>query len=193
MAHEIHAHMLGDVAMLGRHLEDVAPIGRARLAEMDEGGTGHDCNTLCGALDGLIERWHGRIANLPATYTAQEPVLALHTRLYDIMLEKIGQAADGSQCACASMVTRQSVRTRLQAAQLARAAGSRATAMGILTYAEVACARAAPAVLAAVQTEQAQILWDEGHAADAISVISRVVGGLSERLDIANGGDSDTA
>ncbi|KAJ2077183.1 hypothetical protein H4R24_005284 [Coemansia sp. RSA 988] len=193
MAHEIHAHMLGDVSMLGRHLEDVAPIGRAQPVDMHEGGAEHDCSALCGALNGLVEKWRGRIANLPATYTVQEPVLALHTRLYDIMLEKIGRAADGSQCACASIVTRQSVRTRLQAAQLARAAGSRATAMGILTYAEVACARAAPAVLAAVQTEQAQILWDEGHVADAISAISRVVSGLSERLDIANSGDSDTA
>ncbi|KAJ1736119.1 hypothetical protein LPJ61_000169 [Coemansia biformis] len=191
MAHEIHAHMLGDVALLGRHLADVLPTGGAPSAAPG-GEQGHDCDALSGALGELLEQWRARIACLPPHYSAQEPVLALHARLYDMLLVRMHPQAraDGGDCVCAGVVARQAARTRLQAAQLARLSRNRATALGILTYAELACATA-PALLAPLQIEQAQILWDEGHAADAISTISRVADVLSARLDIANGSDGE--
>ncbi|KAJ2774200.1 hypothetical protein IWQ56_000677, partial [Coemansia nantahalensis] len=183
-APEIHAHMLGDMALLGSHLADVLPADAAAVA--------HDCSAVSGALGALLEQWRARVACLPPLYSAQEPVLALHARLYDMVLGRVRgrQTPGGDGCVCAAMISRQSIRTCLQAAQLARLAQSRATALGILTYAELACA-AVPTLLAPLQIEQAQILWDEGRATDAIAAISRVADGLSARLDIVNGSEGE--
>ncbi|KAJ2712714.1 hypothetical protein H4R19_002612, partial [Coemansia spiralis] len=182
---EIHAHMLGDMALLGTHLADVL---------LSPDSPSHDCGPLSAALGTLLEQWRARVACLPPLYSAQEPVLALHARVLDMLLGRLRGTSEatgsGDGCVCAGMLSRQAVQTRLQAAQLACLARNRATALGILTYAELACA-AVPALLAPLQIEQAQILWDEGHATDAIATIRRVADGLSARLDVVNGSDGD--
>ncbi|KAJ2519709.1 hypothetical protein H4217_002504 [Coemansia sp. RSA 1939] len=80
-----------------------------------------------------------------------------------------------------------------QAAQLARLAGFRATALGILIRAETTCLPSS-ALLAPLQIEHSQILWDEGHTGDAIASMGRVVDTLSAKLnmpdDAANNGSS---
>ncbi|KAJ2161731.1 hypothetical protein GGF46_001235 [Coemansia sp. RSA 552] len=175
MTQEIHAHMLGDIGLLSKHLGDAEELGA------------HNCNVYSGALNSLVEQWHTRVGCLPPIYPLQEPVLALHARLYELMLARIpGADASGSRCGCAATIVRQAMRTRLQAAQLARLAGHRATALGILTYAEAASQNVAPSLLAPLRTEHAQILWSEGHTADAITTVSRVTESLSEWLNIAN-------
>ncbi|KAJ2039746.1 hypothetical protein H4S03_001488 [Coemansia sp. S3946] len=166
---EIHAHMLGDISLLVKYLGGANNVDQT---------PGH----LPSMLDCLAEQWRARVSYLPPVYSVQEPVLALHTQLYDIVLNRyISQVPESDARACTEIVMRQIVSTHLQAAQLARLAGFRATALGILTHAELTCA-AKPALLAPLQIEHAQILWDEGYASDAMSAISRVADDLWAKL-----------
>ncbi|KAJ2552151.1 hypothetical protein EV175_003424, partial [Coemansia sp. RSA 1933] len=192
--HEIHAHMLGDVAMFAVHLHGKFSV--------DDGGGGgaHDCSTLQPGLTDLFKQWDERIACLPATYSVQEPVLALHTRICDMLAGSFSsfhgsgtqQRGGGGGCTCMDAVLRQSVHTRHQAAQLARLAGFRATALGILIRAETTCLSAS-ALLAPLQIEHAQILWDEGHSGDAIASMGRVVDVLSAKLNMPDDGNASGA
>ncbi|KAJ2516483.1 hypothetical protein GGI11_003439 [Coemansia sp. RSA 2049] len=138
MRHEIHAHMLGDIAMFAEHVH-------GRLTSEDGSGS-HDCSALQSVMSDLFRQWNER-----------------------------------------------SVYTRHQAAQLARLAGFRATALGILIRAETTCLPSS-ALLAPLQIEHSQILWDEGHTGDAIASMGRVVDALSAKLnmpdDPANNGSS---
>ncbi|KAI9501954.1 hypothetical protein BX070DRAFT_227651 [Coemansia spiralis] len=180
MQHEIHAHMIGDIAIFAEQLQNIAA----------KGWQSHSCPALQNALSSLFRQWGERVACLPPMYSVQEPVLALHTRICDIVANSLSSfegtdkdATSQRRCSCLDSILRQSVFTRHQAAQLARLAGFRATALGILIHAETTCSTA-PALLAPLQIERAQILWDEGHAADAMSSISRVVDSLSKKLDM---------
>ncbi|KAJ2487857.1 hypothetical protein EV174_000288 [Coemansia sp. RSA 2320] len=175
--HDVHAHMLGDIALFARHVGDFGSGASGRTGR------------LSGALSTLAEQWRTRVSYLPAAYAVQEPVLALHARLYDMVLSKCAsQASDADRGACTDIIMRQVVRTHLQAAQLARLAGFRATALGILTHGELTCT-ATPALLAPLQIEHAQILWDEGFVADAMSAIGRVADRLWAKLSSQD--DSD--
>ncbi|KAJ2573297.1 hypothetical protein IW140_000342, partial [Coemansia sp. RSA 1813] len=178
MHHEIHAHMLGDIAMFAEHVHGKFSI--------DDNGS-HDCSSLQQVLNDLFRQWNERIACLPTTYSVQEPVLALHTRICDMLagLCHRGNSIDARQahCVCIGSLLRQSVHTRHQAAQLARLAGYRATALGILIHAETTCSPGS-ALLAPLQIEHSQILWDEGHSGDAIASMGRVVDALSAKLNM---------
>ncbi|KAJ1807965.1 hypothetical protein LPJ56_004803, partial [Coemansia sp. RSA 2599] len=191
---EVHAHMVGDIAIMASHLADIDLVGS-------------DCQKLFTKLSELFEQWRRRVACLPAIYSVQEPILMLHSRLFDMLLDHIrsgtgagghghcsqqeGSSSQGQQsnarvrasCRCADSIMRQKVRTNLQAAQLARIAGFRATAMGILVHSELTCSPT-PALRALLQTEHAQILWDEGHSADAMSSLIHVTDNLQEQLNI---------
>ncbi|KAJ1964146.1 hypothetical protein GGI12_001602, partial [Dipsacomyces acuminosporus] len=130
----------------------------------------------------LVEQWGARVACLPPIYAVQEPVLALHTRLYSILLDSCAKDPSSKNSAvCVDIINRQTVLSHLQAAQLARLAGFRSTALGILMHAELTSSTSIT-LLSSLQIEHAQILWDEGHAADAMSEIHRVVDCLSEKL-----------
>ncbi|KAJ2688469.1 hypothetical protein GGH99_003027 [Coemansia sp. RSA 1285] len=198
MRHEIHAHMLGDIAMFAEHVH-------GRLTSEDGSGS-HDCSALQSVMSDLFRQWNERVACLPPMYSVQEPVLALHTRICDMLSDSFRQhntntdSVDTHQhqllhrhCTCLDSVLRQSVYTRHQAAQLARLAGFRATALGILIRAETTCLPSS-ALLAPLQIEHSQILWDEGHTGDAIASMGRVVDALSAKLnmpdDPANNGSS---
>ncbi|KAJ2828263.1 hypothetical protein IWW50_001482 [Coemansia erecta] len=165
VAAEVHAHMLGDLALAAAQL----------------GADSHDC----AAVGALAEQWRVRVSSLPATYAAQEPVLALHARVYAMM---------GAHCpGCECVARRAAARTRLQAAQLALLGGSRATTLGVLAFAEAeadAGADTGADVRAWLQIERAQVLWQEGHAAAAIAAARRVSEGLG--VQVRAGGDSDS-
>ncbi|KAJ2697835.1 hypothetical protein FB645_005817 [Coemansia sp. IMI 203386] len=185
---DVHAHMVGDISIMA-----------SRLANID---VANDCGKLMSELSDLFEQWRRRVACLPAVYSVQEPILMLHSRLFDMLLDHIQAGTghsrcsqpDGSQehsssngssttCRCVDSIMRQKVRTNLQAAQLARIAGFRATAMGILVHSELTCSPT-PALRALLQTEHAQILWDEGHSADAMASLVHVTDNLQEQLNI---------
>ncbi|KAJ2724502.1 hypothetical protein GGI07_001933 [Coemansia sp. Benny D115] len=186
---DVCAHMLGDVVIMANTLDP-----------MDYGAS---CRELSGRFSELFERWRRRVLCLPEEYSVQEPILMLHSRLYDMLLEHMGNSSSSSSnsdkskkshrhylpseggkgCECAELIMGQKVRTNLQAAQLARLAGFRATAMGILVHAELTCS-ATPVLQALMQIEHAQILWEEGHSADAISSLTHVADGLQEQLNI---------
>ncbi|KAJ1905664.1 hypothetical protein LPJ81_001801 [Coemansia sp. IMI 209127] len=173
--HEIHAHMLGDIAMFAENMHGSLAMG-------DSGS--HDCSSLQQVLKDLFRQWNERIACLPTTYSVQEPVLALHMRLCDMLTVSFheGNTQQGS-CTCMDSVLRQSVHTRHQAAQLARLSGFRATALGILIHAETTCSHVS-SLLAPLQIEHSQILWDEGQSGDAIASMGRVVDVLSAKLNM---------
>ncbi|KAJ2856636.1 hypothetical protein J3B02_001489 [Coemansia erecta] len=185
---EVHAHMLGDISIMAGHLA---------TADIRS-----DCEKLSAKLGDLFEQWRKRVACLPAIYSVQEPILMLHSRLFDMLLSHIqfdtahshshghghghctqSNGSTANTCKCADSIMRQKVRTNLQAAQLARVAGYRATAMGILVHSELTCSPT-PALRALLQTEYAQILWDEGHSADAMSSLIHVTDNLQEQLNI---------
>ncbi|KAJ2607162.1 hypothetical protein EV177_005673 [Coemansia sp. RSA 1804] len=184
--------------MLNKHVH-------GRLVSEDGSGS-HDCSALQSVMSDLFRQWNERVACLPPMYSVQEPVLALHTRICDMLSDSFRQhntntnSVDTHQhqllhrhCTCLDSVLRQSVYTRHQAAQLARLAGFRATALGILIRAETTCLPSS-ALLAPLQIEHSQILWDEGHTGDAIASMGRVVDTLSAKLnmpdDAANNGSS---
>ncbi|KAJ1900629.1 hypothetical protein LPJ66_001349 [Kickxella alabastrina] len=176
---EVYAHMLGDIAIMTSH-----------LGGMD--GYNCDCEEYSEKLGDLFEQWRRRVLCLPEAYSVQEPILMLHSRLYDILLSRMEASGNHGHClrsggtngcACAEMTMRQKVCTNLQAAQLARMAGFRATSMGILVHAELTCS-ATPALQALIQTEHARILWDEGHTADAMSSLIHVTNSLNEQLKL---------
>ncbi|KAJ1957082.1 hypothetical protein EC988_001015, partial [Linderina pennispora] len=175
----IYTHMLGDIGLLAQRLNCAAP---------------GDNGISASALDSLVEQWRARIACLPPVYSIQEPVLALHSSLYNILLDGLGSSeaeSDTHQAAAMSeILTRHNVLSHLQAAQLARMAGFRATAMGILIHAELS-GPLSTSLLASLQTEHAQILWDEGHTTDAMADIGRTVDMLADKLNVK--GDSDQA
>ncbi|ORX70588.1 hypothetical protein DL89DRAFT_136311 [Linderina pennispora] len=175
----IYTHMLGDIGLLAQRLNCAAP-----------GENGISAS----ALNSLVEQWRARIACLPPVYSIQEPVLALHSSLYNMLLDGLGSSGaepDTHQAAAVSeILTRHNVLSHLQAAQLARMAGFRATAMGILIHAELS-GPLSTSLLASLQTEHAQILWDEGHTADAMADIGRTVDMLADKLNVK--GDSDQA
>ncbi|KAJ2787520.1 hypothetical protein GGI15_000651 [Coemansia interrupta] len=179
---EVHAHMVGDIAVMASHLSCIGYSGDQDI----------DCLTLANKLSELFEHWRRRIMCLPPVYAIQEPVLMLHSRLYDVLLDHLRankshatciRSEFSSECICAESIIDRKVRTSLQAAQLARMAGFRATAMGILVHSELTCA-ASPALRAMLQTEHAHILWDEGHAADAMSALVHVTNSLQEYLSV---------
>ncbi|KAJ1719790.1 hypothetical protein LPJ53_005506, partial [Coemansia erecta] len=179
---EVHAHMVGDIAVMAGHLSSID----------HSGDDDRDCLTLANKLSQLFEHWRRRTMCLPPVYAVQEPVLMLHSRLYDVLLDHLRadsahatciRSEFSNECICAESIIDRKVRTSLQAAQLARMAGFRATAMGILVHSELTCA-ASPALRAMLQTEHAHILWDEGHAADAMSTLVHVTNSLQEHLSI---------
>ncbi|KAJ2169701.1 hypothetical protein GGH15_000284 [Coemansia sp. RSA 562] len=162
MAANVHAHMLGDLA----------------LAAAQFSATEHDC----AAVSVLAEKWRVRVASLPTTYAAQEPVLALHASVY---------AAIGAGCeGCAGTARRAAARTRLQAAQLARLGGSRATTLSMLAVAEAeADVDTGADVRAWLQIERAQVMWHEGFSAAAMTAMRRVSDGLG--VQVRASGESD--
>ncbi|KAJ2500918.1 hypothetical protein GGH96_002332 [Coemansia sp. RSA 1972] len=162
IAANVHAQMLGDLA----------------LAAAQFSATEHDC----AAVSVLAEKWRVRVASLPTTYAAQEPVLALHASVY---------AAIGSGCeGCAGTARRAAARTRLQAAQLARLGGSRATALSMLAFAEAEVdADTGADIRAWLQIERAQVMWHEGFSAAAMTAMRRVSDGLG--VQVRASGESD--
>ncbi|KAJ2120198.1 hypothetical protein IW147_005269 [Coemansia sp. RSA 720] len=165
IAANVHAHMLGDLA----------------LAAAQFSATEHDC----AAVSVLAEKWRVRVASLPTTYAVQEPVLALHASVY---------AAIGTGCeGCAGTARRAAARTRLQAAQLARLGGSRATTLSMLAFAEAeADADTGADVRAWLQIERAQVMWHEGFAAAAMTAMRRVSDGLGVQVRVSGESDAES-
>lgn len=203
LACQIAGNNIGDSATLIRHIRqgnsnqavDLNVIQTHMLGDIVSFASYMTKPRLVDGLGKLVENWRMRILHLPPVYSVQEPVLALHGRMLDTIRNSMvntmsSQSDSGYHDDHIDIITRQTMRTHLQAAQLARLAGFKSTALGILIHSELTCSDTL-ALLAPLQIERAQILWDEGHSSDAMSLMKRIANNLWDGLGMGNAGGNN--